>query len=180
MDIIEELRALPSDIKNIVIDYQEKPITIGLKFSKYFEREHDENEDTEYLYKDKYTMFIDTIGNNLYKCGIIDNNLSEYKFLYIDNIFCIKKLKQFITDFLNTNNSINHVEMYFVNTRKFGYKQISVDDENYMDRLIYKKGVWRIFGFELKFLNSGFDVNFHNKIYKVLDEHLAEQQNFFI
>lgn len=120
MDIIlRELSLLPDDIKNIIIDYSPKPVTIGIIL---------------YCNEKTYTMFIDILKNNLYKCGII-SNLSISKFMFNNLCFNKNELIKFYIENITTYN-INIVDMYFLNTRKYGYKKIDKNDTEYMNKLI--------------------------------------------
>ncbi len=93
-NIIDEIDDLPADIKNIVMDYKERPITIGLSF------------DIEY--KTIGQLFIDNVAENRYTIATLgpfstdDGNTTEYKNLSC--FFNTISLGQFISDKLKYKN----------------------------------------------------------------------------
>lgn len=130
-NIIIEIDNLPKDIKNIVIDYNERPITINITF------------DIDYITYGQ--LFIDIIAENRYKIttnGILSshdggvNDIREYK--QLSCFFTKKSLKFYIKDRLKYKfdnmregmDTVDNVNICFINTKNYGYKNFNGDEYN--------------------------------------------------
>ncbi len=129
-NIIIEIDNLPKDIKNIVVDYTERPITINITF------------DIDYVTYGQ--LFIDIIAENRYKIttnGILSSrdggtDYREYKLLSC--FFTKKSLKLYIKDRLKYKfdnmregrNTVDNVNICFINTKNYGYKNFKGDEYN--------------------------------------------------
>ncbi len=105
--------------KNTVIDYKERPITIGLSFG--------------IEYRTIGQLFINSVAENRYTIGSFstdNSNKTEYKKLscFFNTIF----LRQFIIDKLkykdDDGNTVDDVDIFFINTKNYGYKSFYIGD----------------------------------------------------
>lgn len=104
-NIINEIKLLPTDIQNIITNYQEKPCTIYIIFCIVVN-------DTR-VYKEIFIDFVE-IDNYIVR---IRNFLS----LYSNNIIScnIDNIKNIIKDILTSTIYVNMVKFYYLSIRKY-------------------------------------------------------------
>lgn len=114
INIINSLELFPKEITNIISNYETRPITIGIKFEM----------DDEFHGQ----IFIDLIEKDIYK--IMYNKLIKTKdYNYMKCLFNTVSLKKFIINIITYKNRIDNIDLYFVNTKIYGYKNLTVPIE---------------------------------------------------
>lgn len=181
-NIMIEIDELPKDIKNIVMDYKEKPITISVSF------------DMDYMLYGQ--LFIDIVTENRYQITT-NGTLSSYEggrddreYKQLSCFFSKKSLKLYILDRLKYRDkdrnegvdTVDNVNICFVNTKNHGYKNFRGD--KYMDEVIELEtnSLNKImeYGDQDDVVTEEDNCKYHLKVMDMLDKYLEMQPDIII
>ncbi len=128
-NIMEELILLPKDILRMILNYDEKIITLCILLK---------NEDFE-IHEE---IFVDYISENMYKIKTNNSMFINKEYKQLGYIVDTKFVVQFILDKLiykhDNGNTINMVDMYFIDIEKYNSvdkKDIDSDINDYVVEL---------------------------------------------
>lgn len=160
-NIMEELILLPKDILKMILDYDESPITLKIRF--------------DIDCKNYGILFIDFIDKDKYNIRTngqfrLYNKNTEFKCL--KTIFETKLLKKYIIKKLKTK-IIDEVYFSFINTKKCGYKKL-YNDVDFETNNISKYHIDTTLDEDKK------QKKFMIKVIKMLNEYLDIQQEIFM
>ncbi len=160
-NIMDELILLPKDILKMISNYDERPITLKIRF--------------DIDCKNYGILFIDFIDKDRYNIRIngqfkLHNKNTEFKCL--KTVFDAKLLKKYIIKKLRTK-IIDEVYFSFINTKKYGYRKL-YNDVEFETNNISKYHIDTTLDEDKK------QKKFMIKVIKMLNEYLDIQQEIFM